>query len=91
MARRMTLAWPPPSTAVYSPDTSGIKTMSAAPQIPMSPSSLAYTFSGCRARLTTFDSSNDPAHIPPMKVPSNTASDTADEPITNCNTWNQTI
>ena len=32
-----------------------------------------------------------PRHIPPMKVPSSAPSDTADEPIANCSSWNQTI
>lgn len=29
--------------------------------------------------------------MPPMNVPSNTASETADTPTTSCKTWNQTI
>src|SRR5262245_8801959 len=84
-ARNTTLACPPPSTAVYSDDTSGITTISAAPQTPMSPSSHAYTPSGCRPGLTYFASDNEPAHIPPMNVPSKTASEIADDPITSCN------
>ena len=30
-------------------------------------------------------------HMPPMNVPSSTASETADEPITSWRSWNQTI
>ena len=32
-----------------------------------------------------------PRHIPPMNVPSSTPSDTAEDPITSCRSWNQTI
>ena len=32
-----------------------------------------------------------PRHMPPMNVPSSTPSETADEPITSCSSWNQTI
>ncbi len=32
-----------------------------------------------------------PRHKPPMKVASNTASETAEEPITSCSNWYQTI
>jgi hypothetical protein len=67
---------------VYSRDASGMSTISAAPKTPMPPSSHPTTFSGCRVRLTTFDSSNEPAHMPPMNEASNTARDTADDPIT---------
>ena len=30
-------------------------------------------------------------HIPPMNVPSSTASEIAEEPMTSCSIWNQTI
>ena len=29
--------------------------------------------------------------MPPMNVPSSTPSETADEPMTSCSSWNQTI
>jgi len=32
-----------------------------------------------------------PRHIPPMKLPSNTANETAVEPIDSCSNWSQTI
>ena len=32
-----------------------------------------------------------PRHIPPIKVPNSTASETAVEPMTNSRSWNQTI
>ena len=45
---------------------------------------------GAGRGATSRGSSRLPRHMPPMNVPSSTPSETADEPITSCSSWNQT-
>ena len=60
------------------------------PQSAMPISSIAYTRSGCSLALMYFGSSSEPMHMPPMKVPSRTPMEIADEPTISESIWNQT-
>ncbi len=61
------------------------------PSTPMAPSSAAYTRSGWWRGEITRESPRLPMHMPPMKVPSSTPSETADDPMLSERSWNQTI
>ena len=50
----------------------------------------AYTRSGCRCALTYFGKNQLPRDMPPMKTPSRTPIDTAEDPSDNWSIWNQT-
>ena len=61
------------------------------PIVPIPSSRNAYTRSGWSREEITRGSTMLPRHMPPMKVLSSTASETADDPITSSSSWNQTI
>ncbi len=82
---------PCPATAVYAWPMSGMHQSTMSPNTAIPISRNAYTRSGCSRRLMTRASARLPTHMPPMKVPSSTPIETAEDPITSWISWNQTI
>jgi len=80
-----------PAQAVYTPPTSGMPNRTRIPIVPMPSSRKAYTRSGCSREEMTRGSTMLPRHMPPINVPSSTARETADDPMTSSSSWNQTI
>ena len=69
--------------AKYNWVIAGMAYRTARPDSAMPSSSHAYTRKGCRADEMRRGSARLPRHMPPMNVPNNTASETAEEPTTN--------
>ena len=83
-ARNRMAGIPCPTAEVYTESTSGIRNRTRIPQAAMPSSSFAYTRSGCCPPSFSRGSRMLPRQSPPMKVASNTPSETALDPITNC-------